>query len=78
MEILTQTSMRRRINKVESRRTVVQITLEKMLLVSCDSFKPSGDSFMIPLTASQNLIAKLFGQQTVEVLGECSKLKAEN
>jgi hypothetical protein len=32
----------------------------------------------IPLSASQNLIAKLFGQQPVEVLGECSKLKAEN
>jgi hypothetical protein len=48
---------------VNEKQAVAQITPEKMLVVSCDLYKPSGESLLIPLTAPQNLIAKLFGQQ---------------
>jgi hypothetical protein len=70
---------------VNAKWAVAQITIEKMLPVSCDSHKPSGESFFtapystyrpdqvtigllkkIPLTAPQNFIANLFGQQSVE------------
>ncbi len=42
-----------------------------MLLVFYDSHKPSGESFLIPLTAPQNLIAKLFGQQPLAAWPLC-------
>jgi hypothetical protein len=52
-----------KIFQVKRQGAVAQITAEKMLPVSCSLYEPSGESFLIPLTAPQNLIAKLFGQQ---------------